>query len=223
MAKAYFTPELFQFLRQLKRNNKRDWFMKNRERYEMVARQPCLRFLTDFQFRLREISPWIKVDPKPHGGSLMRIYRDVRFSANQSPYKTNLGMHFPHAGSKEDVHGASFFLQLEPGECFLAGGCWRPDTRSLARIRDAIAWKGPEWKKATRGVELGGEVLSRPPRGYRADHPMIEDLKRKDLVAAIAFTDEQVCSGKFMNEVVAGCRKLKPLVGFLSQALGLQF
>jgi uncharacterized protein (TIGR02453 family) len=223
MAKAYFTPEVFQFLAQLKRNNKREWFLKNRERYEEVARQPCLRFITDFQFRLREISPWIKSDSKPNGGSLMRIYRDIRFSPNKSPYKTNLGMHFPHAGSKENIHGASFYLNIAPGECFLAGGCWHPDPRSLAKIRDAIVWKSDEWKKATRRLELGGDTLSRPPRGYRADHPMIQDLKRKDFIASIEFTDKQVCGEKFMNEVVAGCRTLAPLVRFLCGAVGLGF
>ena len=105
----------------------------------------------------------------------------------------------------------------------MAGGSWHPDSRSLAKIRDAIAWKGAEWKKTTRGLELDGDRLSRPPRGYRADHPMIEDLKRKDFMALIYFTDKQVCGGKFMNDVVAGCRKIGPLVGFLSKAVGLEF
>lgn len=223
MAKAYFTPEVFQFLVQLKRNNKREWFLKNKARYEEVVRQPCLRFVTDLQFRMREISPWIKVDPKPHGGSMMRIYRDIRFSPNKSPYKTNLGMHFSHAGSKEDIHGAGFYLHIAPGECFLAGGSWHPDPRSLAKIRDAVAWKRAEWKKATRKLELGGEVLSRPPRGYPANHPMIEDLKRKDFIASVEFSDKQVCGEKFMTDVVGGCRTLAPLVGFLSKAVGLGF
>jgi uncharacterized protein (TIGR02453 family) len=223
MAKAYFTPEVFQFLVQLKRNNKRDWFLKNKERYETLAKQPSLNFITDFQFRLRAVSPWIKVDPKPNGGSLMRIYRDIRFSANKTPYKTNIGMHFPHAGTKEDVHGASYFLHVAPGDSFLAGGFWHPDSKSLAKIRDAISWKSAEWKKATRGLELGGDKLSRPPRGYRPDHPMIEDLKRRDFIASIEFTDKQVSSEKFMDDVVAACKKLKPLVGFLSEAAGLRF
>ena len=223
MAKAYFTPEVFRFLVQLKRNNKREWFLKNKARYEEVVRQPCLRFITDLQFRMREISPWIKVDPKPNGGSMMRIYRDIRFSPNKSPYKTNLGMHFSHAGSKEGIHGAGFYLHIAPGECFLAGGSWHPDPRSLARIRDAIAWKSGEWKKATRKLELGGEMLSRPPRGYRADHPMIEDLKRKDFIASVEFSEKQVCGPKFMTDVVAGCRTLAPLAGFLCRSVGLQF
>jgi uncharacterized protein (TIGR02453 family) len=222
-SKAYFTPELFQFLRQLKRNNKREWFMKNRERYEADVRQPCLRFITDFGFHLRHISTWLVADSKPNGGSLFRIYRDVRFSRDKSPYKTHVGMHFRHAGSKENVHGASLYLHLEPGASFLAGGCWLPDARSLAKIRDAIAWKAEDWRAATRKLEFGGDKLSRPPRGYSVDHPMIEDLKRKDFVASVDFADDVVCSRGFMNEVVAGCKKLSPVVGFLSRSLGLQF
>src|SRR6266581_9480548 len=96
MGKAYFSPELFSFLQQIKRNNRRPWFLKNRERYEGVARQPGMRFVVDFGFRLKGISPWIVVDPKPQHGSLQRIYRDVRFSPDKRPYKTWVGMTFPH-------------------------------------------------------------------------------------------------------------------------------
>ena len=224
MPKAYFSDEMFGFLRQLKRNNRREWFLKNKERYERVLRQPCLHFIGDFQFKLRQVSPWLKADPKPNGGSLLRIYRDIRFSADKTPYKTNVGMHFPHAGSKENIHGASFYLHLEPGdESFLAGGCWHPDPRSLAKIRDAIAWKSDDWKRATRGLKLSGDCLARPPRGYSADHPMVEDLKRKDFIALIEFSDGQVCSPRFMSDVVKSCRKLSPLVRFLCQAVRLRF
>jgi len=223
MAKPYFTPELFLFLRQLKRNNKREWFLKNRERYEELVRQPSLRFITDFSFCLREISPWVVADPKPQGGSLFRIYRDVRFSKDKSPYKTHAAMQFRHAGSKENVHGPGYYLHLEPGQCFLAGGCWQPETKSLARIRDAIAWKSDEWKQATRKLELGGDRLSRPPRGYPADHPMIEDLKRKDHIAWIKFDDTLVYGPRFMDKVTRECRHLSPLLRFLSQAVGLRF
>jgi uncharacterized protein (TIGR02453 family) len=223
MPKHYFTPELFQFLRQLKRNNRREWFLKNRDRYEAVVRQPALAFITDFRFRLRQVSPWVVADPKPNGGSLFRIYRDIRFSKDKSPYKTHVAMHFRHAGSKEDVHGAGFYLHLEPGQCFLAAGNWQPEPRTLARIRDAIAWKPEEWKKATRKLSLDGNRLTRPPKGYGADHPMIEDLKFKDYIAGVNFTEAQVCSPNFMNNVVSGCRQLAPMVGFLCRAVGLQF
>jgi len=223
MGKAYFTPELFRFLKQIKRNNRREWFLKNRERYEEAVRQPCLRFLTDFGFRLREVSPWMVANAKPNGGSLMRIYRDIRFSPDKSPYKSHVGMNFPHAGATDEVQGAGYYLHLDPGASFLAAGAWHPERRSLAKIRDAISWKVDEWKKAKRRLQLGGESLTRPPRGYCDDHPMIEDLKRIDFVGSVQFSDAQVCSARFLADVTTAARKLAPLVGFLARAEGLQF
>jgi uncharacterized protein (TIGR02453 family) len=223
MGKAYFGPELVQFLKQIKRNNRRPWFLKNRERYEDVVRQPSLRFITDFGFRLKEISPWMVADAKPNGGSLMRIYRDIRFSPDKSPYKTWVGMNFPHAGATDEVHGAGYYLHLDVGGSFLAAGAWHPDRRSLAKIRDAIAWKADEWKKAKRGLALGGESLTRAPRGYPEDHPLIEDLKRLDFIASFEFPDAQVRGRRFLADVTAAAKKLAPLVGFLARAEGLQF
>jgi uncharacterized protein (TIGR02453 family) len=223
MGKAYFTPELFQFLKQIKRNNRREWFLKNRERYEEHVRQPSLRLVTDLGFRLREVSPWIVANAKPHGGSLMRVYRDIRFSPDKTPYKTHVGMNFPHAGSTEDIHGPGYYLHLDAGASFLAAGAWHPDRKSLAKIRDAIAWKTDEWKKVKRGLELGGETLKRPPRGYGEDHPMIVDLKRVDFIASLEFTDAQVRGANFLAEIAAACKKLAPFVGFLARAEGLQF
>ena len=223
MGKAYFDPELFQFFQQIKRNNRRPWFLKNRERYEQAVRQPCLRLITDFGFRLKEISPWMVVDPKPHGGSLLRIYRDIRFSADKTPYKTWAGISFPHARATEEVHGAGYYLQFEADRSFIAAGAWHPDRRSLAKIRDAISWKGAEWKKAKRGLSLEGDTLKRAPRGYPETHPLIEDLKRTDFVASIEFSNAQVCSPRFLDEATAAAKKLAPLVGFLNRAQGLQF
>jgi uncharacterized protein (TIGR02453 family) len=223
MGKAYFGPELFQFLKQIKRNNRRPWFLKNREHYEEAVRQPCLRFVTDFGFRLRQISPWMVADAKPHGGSLMRIYRDIRFSPDKRPYKTWVGMNFPHAGGTDEVQGAGYYLHLDAGGSFLAAGAWHPERRSLAKIRDAIAWKADEWKKAKRGLELGGESLKRAPRGYPEDHPLIGDLKRLDFIASCEFTDPAVRGTRFLAEVTAAAKKLAPLVGFLARAEGLQF
>ena len=220
---AYFDRRLFQFLTQLRRNNRRTWFLKHKAEFEELARQPSLRFITDLRMRLREISPWLVANPKPVGGSLFRIYRDVRFSKDKSPYKTHIGMHFSHASASEAVHAPGLYFHIEPGGCFLAGGVWQPDPRSLARIRDAIAWKPTEWGKAKRGLELGGETLSRPPRGYAADYPAIEDLKRKDFVASIDVSDTQVCGPRFMTDFLRAARKMTPLLKFLSEAEKLQF
>jgi uncharacterized protein (TIGR02453 family) len=223
MAKTYFSPELFLFLKQIKRNNRRPWFLKNRERYEEVARQPGLRFVVDFGFRLKEISPWIVVDPKPQHGSLQRIYRDVRFSPDKRPYKTWLGMTFPHAGRTEEVRAVGYYLQLEDGESCLYGGTWQPDRRSLAKIRDAIAWKPDEWKKAKRGLNLEGASLTRAPRGYTEGHSLIEDLKRQDFVVGMPFSNAQVCSPRFLSDVTVAAKKIAPLMGFLARAQGLGF
>ncbi len=216
---AYFTPELFVFLKQLRRHNHREWFLKNKDRYEEAAKLPALRFIADLSLRVGEISPWIVASPK----SLFRIYRDVRFSSDKSPYKTHIGMHFSHAAGKE-VHAPGYYLHLEPGSCFAAAGCWHPDPRSLARIRDALAWQQDDWKNVRRQVELSDmEGLSRPPRGYSAEHPFIKDLKRKDFVATVNFADSDVCSPKFLREFVVACKEMAPLVAFLSKALKLGF
>jgi uncharacterized protein (TIGR02453 family) len=223
MGQPYFSPRLLQFLAQLRRNNRRAWFLKHKAEYEEYARQPSLRFITDLRLRLREISPWLVANPKPVGGSLFRIYRDVRFSKDKSPYKTHIGMHFRHASASETVHAPGLYLHLEPGQCFLAGGVWQPDPRSLARIRDAIAWKPEEWRQAKRGLELGGDTLSRAPRGYPADHPLVEDLKRRDFVASVDLSDAQVCSARFMRGFLRDAAKIAPLLKFLSEAEKLRF
>ena len=223
MSQAYFTPQLFQFLEQLRRNNRRTWFLRHKQEFEDLARQPSLRFITDLRLRLCEISPWLVADPKPNGGSLFRIYRDVRFSEDKSPYKTHIGMHFRHASASETVHAPGVYLHLEPRQCFLAGGVWQPDPRSLARIRDAVAWQPAEWRKAKRGLELGGDALSRAPGGYPADHPLVEDLKRKDFVASVDLTQAQICGGRFLSEFLQSARKMAPLLRFLSEAEKLRF
>ena len=223
MAKAYFSPELIHFLQQIKRNNRRPWFLKNRSRYEEFVQQPCLRFIVDFGFRIKQISPWIVVSNKGHGGSLQRIYRDIRFSPDKRPYKTWVGMTFPHASRTEEVRAVGYYFHLEPGESALYGGTWHPDRRSLAKIRDAIAWKPDDWRKAKRGLVLEGDSLRRAPRGYAENHPLIEDLKRCDFVVSISFTNAQVCSPRFLQLVTSAAKKMYPLLAFLSQAQGLQF
>jgi uncharacterized protein (TIGR02453 family) len=223
MGQPYFSPRLFQVLEQLRRNNRRPWFLKHKPEFEEIVRQPSLRFITDLQLRLREVSPWLVANPKPVGGSLFRIYRDVRFSKDKSPYKTHIGMHFQHASSSETVHAPGLYLHLEPKGCFLAGGVWQPDPRSLARIRDAIAWKPDQWRSAKRGLALGGDTLSRAPRGYPADHPLVEDLKRKDFVASLDLRQQQLCGARFMNDFLHGAEKMIPLLRFLSEAEKLRF
>ncbi len=220
---SYFTPDLFAFLRALKRHNNREWFLANKARFEASVRDPALRFIADFGPHLARISPRLVADPRPTGGSMFRIYRDVRFSADKSPYKTHAAAHFFHRASKATGHAPGFYMHLAPGECFVGGGLWHPDTPMLVKIRDAMMESPAAWKRARRGLELEGAFLSRPPRGLDPKHPLIDDLRRKDFVAGRSFTERQVCSPRFMSEVVAECRRLSPLVEFLTKAVGLKW
>ncbi len=219
---AFFRPELFEFLRQLKRRNNREWFAKNKERYQQAVVEPALLFIGSFAPHLAEISPFFVADPRPTRGSLFRIYRDTRFSPDKRPFKTHVGIRFSHASGK-DAHAPVFYLHLEPENCFAAAGVWHPDNRALTRIRTAIAEQPERWAKARRRLELEGDSLTRPPRGYDPKHLFIEDIKRKDFVASVAFSERQVCGPAFMRDFAAACRGMVPLVEFTAKALGLKF
>src|SRR5262249_20461860 len=134
---GYISSDLFQFLRELKSHNQREWFLKNKARYETDVRDPFLRLIGDLRPRLSRVSPHFAVDPSPTGGSMMRMYRDTRFSKDKSPYKTSRSAHFWHVHGEEGMTPA-FYLHLEPGRSFAGGGLWRPPAEGLRRIRQAI-------------------------------------------------------------------------------------
>jgi uncharacterized protein (TIGR02453 family) len=218
---AFFRPELFDFLRQLKRHNDREWFARNKARYLEVVLDPALLFIASFGPHLRRLCPHFVADPRPTRGSLFRIYRDTRFSPDKRPFKTHVGIHFSHASGK-DAHAPVFYLHLEPGNCFAAAGVWHPDNVALTKIRMAIAAEPGRWAKAKGKLELEGDSLRRPPRGFDPNQRFIEDLKRKDLVASAGLTEAQVCGPKFMRDFVAVCKTMLPLVEFTTRALGLE-
>ncbi len=222
------TPALFDFLRELKANNERPWFEANKERYKAEVRDPMLDFIGAFAQPLSEISPHFLADPRPNGGSLFRIYRDTRFSKDKTPYKTNVGAHFRHAAGK-DAHAPGFYLHLEPETCFAGCGVWHPDNDTLGRIRDAIVDRPDPWKRITRAkafrdtFELAGEALKRPPRGYDPEHPLIEDLKRKDFVAITSFPEADASRPDFLERFTEIARKGARFVGFLSESVGVPY
>ena len=127
-------PELFCFVRDLKANNEREWFETHRSRFEDHLREPALEFIHQFGPKLGDISRHFNAIPKPVGGSLFRIYRDVRFSKDKTPYKTHVGIHFRHRQHR-DAHAPGFYLHLEPRACFMGCGIWRPDREALAALR----------------------------------------------------------------------------------------
>jgi uncharacterized protein (TIGR02453 family) len=221
-SKPYFTPDLFDFLRKLKRHNDRDWFSRNKARYEAVVRDPALKFINDFALPLAKLSAHFVADPRPSRGSLFRIYRDTRFSNDKRPFKTHIGIHFLHESGK-DAHAPVFYLHLQPDEPFAAAGVWHPDNVALTKIRTAIVGDPQQWAKVRRKLELEGDSLMRPPKGFDPKHPFVADIKRKDFVASVPLTEAQVCAPTFMRDFAKACRTMLPLVEFTTKGLGLKF
>jgi len=226
--KSHFKRNLFHFLEDLNSNNRREWFEQNRVRYERDVREPVIAFIMDFAPRLKQISTKFIADPRPIGGSMFRIYRDVRFSTDKRPYKTHAAARFPHLMSR-DVHAPGFYLHLEPGNVFFGAGIWRPDAPTLSQIRDFIVANPRPWKKSIDDArfrkrwELKGEALVRPPKGYDPAHPLIEDLKRKDFIAITSCSEADALSPSFIDRFTESCDAASPLMKFLAKALAIQF
>jgi uncharacterized protein (TIGR02453 family) len=217
----YFSPEFFKFLKALSRNNNREWFQNNKSRYEKFVLAPSLRFIRDASKELKTVSPYLVADPRPFGGSLFRIYRDIRFSKDKSPYKTHVAMEFWHRRSGKKAY-AGLYLRLTPGRSFAGAGIWHPDAPTLYKVRSAIVSRPEAWRKVKQaGLRIEGESLKRPPSGFDPAHPFIEDLKLKDLTTGVHFTDAQVIGAKFMKEFIRAGKTLNPLNKFLADALGV--
>jgi uncharacterized protein (TIGR02453 family) len=215
-----FSPSLFAFLGELAENNDREWFAANKARYIAEVQEPALAFIEDIGLRLPEVSRHLVADPRTVGGSLFRIYRDVRFSKDKSPYKAHVGIQFRHARAR-DVHAPGFYLHLEPGSVFMGCGIWHPDAGALHAIRTAIASRPSRWQAivedpAFRGTfRLGGDALKRPPAGFDRDHPLIEDLKRKDFIAIADLSESEVTASGFLTRFLDLCRDAGDFMRFL--------
>lgn len=217
-----FNEAAFRFLRDLKANNDRDWFLANKDRYEADVKGPMLAFVLAFAEPLAGISRHFVADPRPVGGSMFRIHRDARFSRDKSPYKTNVGAQFRHEACTRDVHAPGFYLHLEPGACFVSTGLWHPDPDSLRKVREEIAAHPKAWLALkAKGLEVGGEALKRVPAGFTPDHPCAEDLKLKDFYTHVPLTDREVCAPDFLARYAQACAQGAPLVRFLTRALEL--
>jgi uncharacterized protein (TIGR02453 family) len=224
----YFTSATFRFLSQLATHNERDWFNANKARFVSDVQEPALQFIADFAPKLAGISKHLVADPRPQGGSLFRIYRDTRFSKDKTPYKTHVAMRFGHDAGP-GVHAPGLYLHIEPGASYAGAGLWRPETALARTIREAIVADPAGWKKAAHGKAFlkrftpDGESLARPPQGFDADHPLIEDLKRKDFVAGTRLDDDLVTSDRLLAEYTAMGKTASPFLAFLTEAIGLEF
>lgn len=223
-----FTPATLKFLKALRKNNNREWFNEHKADYEALVREPALDVIGAMVEPLRNISPQFEAVPKKVGGSLMRIYRDTRFGHDKTPYKTNIGIQFRHRLGK-DVHAPGFYLHIEPQEFFVGVGIWRPDSAALAKIRAAIAEKPDQYRAALvhrpfkQNFEMAGDSLKRPPRGFAADHPLIDELKRKDFIAVKTLTEADILSPALIQKITRLFDHATPLMAFLCNAIGVKF
>jgi uncharacterized protein (TIGR02453 family) len=219
------------FLRRLRRNNRREWFERNRAVYEREIRDPMRALVEEMDVRLARLAPELVGDPKR---SIFRIHRDVRFSADKSPYKTNAACQFYHcdagrgAGQDATGAGAGLYFQLAPGECFVAGGMWMPARPALDRIREAIAdqpvdfaslLRAPAFRRRYRRLDREA-LLKRMPRGYAESHPAAEWLRYRSFTATRTMTDREIQSPGLPGILERDFAALVPLVRWLNGAIG---
>jgi uncharacterized protein (TIGR02453 family) len=227
-----FRPAALTFLRSIKRNNRREWFEENRERYEVDVKRPMQILVEEMDARLGAFAPELVGDPKR---SVFRIHRDVRFSKDKSPYKTHVAAWFHHRDAghtvgTQAVHGgAGLYVHVEPGASMLAGGIWMPPTTALKRLRDEIAedHESLEAILADRAFRrsfgpLSTEaMLTRTPRGYDPEHPAAELLRRRSFTVSRMLTDDEVLSARLPDTLAKHYERMLPFVRWLNRALGL--
>jgi uncharacterized protein (TIGR02453 family) len=220
--------DFFRFFTELTENNNRSWFNENRDRYVESVVNPMCEFIVAIAPQLKRISPCFTADPRPHGGSMFRIYRDTRFARDKTPYKTHAACHFRHQAGR-DAHAPGFYAHFAVDGLMFGGGIWRPPPGHLATIREYIVDNPAEWARISRSRPvrarggIRGDRLVRPPRGYDPGHEHIEDLKHKSFYV---MTEEQAAlarSPELVDEVAAAFRAAAGLNRFLAEALGLPF
>jgi uncharacterized protein (TIGR02453 family) len=223
-----FSPNTFRFLDELAANNNRNWFEQHKNNYELLVRTPALQFIEAMAPALASFAPSFRADTRKIGGSLMRVYRDTRFSRDKTPYKTNIGIQFRHQLGK-DMHAPGFYLHIAADECFFAVGCWHPEADELGRIRDLIVEKPDQWsaicsdKKFNAHWSLAGDSLSRPPRGFDINHPLIADIKRKDFIALAPLTKAEVTGKGLVKLAEKQFTATVPFMRFLCEAVGAPY
>ena len=224
-----FTKDLTRFLADLGKHNDKEWFAENKARYEESYLEPAREFIRAMEPRLAKISKHLTADDRKSGGSMMRIYRDVRFGKDKRPYNEHLSMVFHHAVGKK-VPAPGYYLRITAEGATLGAGIWQPETAAVAKIREHIVKSGAAWKKARDDAaqkrawgKLVGESLKRPPRGFDAEHPLIEDLKRKDFVLFREVSAASVSRKDFADKTAEAYAKAKPLMRFVCKSLDLPF
>jgi len=218
-----FPKKGLQFFRKLKRNNNRVWFERHKHEYEEYLKLPMQSFIFSLQPYFASFAPEFDLSPKR---SIFRIYRDIRFSNDKTPYKTHIAAHFVLRGKEKGFVGSGYYFHVEPGEVFIGGGIYMPDSDQLKGIRNAIAQHSDEFlsilgnrKFKKRFGNLEGNTLQRIPKGYDESHPMAEWLKLKQFFVGKSLPEASSHKATLVDTVAAICKDAAPLVKFLNRAV----
>jgi uncharacterized protein (TIGR02453 family) len=222
---AGFPPETLRFLRALKRNNNREWFQENKTVFEEKVKAPMIQLVEALGGAIQGFAPELNTDPKR---AIFRIYRDTRFSADKTPYKTQIAAHFsPRSPNKQGYAG--LYFHLSPEEVLIAGGIYMPGPAELREIRNYIATHGGELRKILKNPrhkkyygDLQGEKAKRAPRGFAPDHPELDLLRFKHY---IAWTEKPVSvaeTSELFPAILEGFIAAMPLVRYLNVPLGIK-
>ncbi len=230
---SFFDARSLAFLRGLARNNRKDWFEAHRDDYDTHVKAPMAALIEEMDVRFRRFAPEMVGDPKR---SMFRIYRDVRFAKDKSPYKTHAACWFFHEGASSKVGreadggGAGLYFHLQPGASFVGGGCWMPPRPALNKFRAAIAANPKAFEKLVLapvvkrrfGALSEESKLTRVPRGFDCDHPAGEWLKLQSFTLGTKLTDAQVTSAKLGTTLQDHFAAMLPLVRWLNATLGFK-
>ncbi|MBL7847705.1 MAG: DUF2461 domain-containing protein [Cyclobacteriaceae bacterium] len=215
-------PQILKFLAALKKHNDRVWFEKNKDQY-LQAKENFELFIEQFLNELIQFNPSLAgLNPKKLP---FRIYRDVRFSKDKSPYKVNMGAGISPGGKMMQEPG--YYLHIEPGGCFLAGGMYMPDPSNLSKIRQEIDYNGDKLEKILKDKTFKKwfsgfddfDKMKTAPKGYAKDHPRLDWLRHRSYIVSHKFTDAEVKDKKFLKKLVEASKAMKPLNEFLREAM----
>lgn len=217
-----FPRESMIFFKQLKRNNNRKWFEKHKEEFESYVRLPMQSFITSLQPHFTRFAPEFDLNPMR---SIFRIYRDIRFSQDKTPYKTHIAAHFVLRGRLKGFVGTGYYVEIAPEELYVGGGIYIPDNDQLRKIRNAIETCGEEFLSIVESrrfkrlfTPFNWSKLQRVPKGYDENHSMAEWLKYKQFFVGVSWPVSKCYRESFVKETANIFEELTPLVQFLKKA-----
>jgi len=217
---SIISKDTFHFLNQIRLNNNKPWFEKNRPQYEK-ARSEYMGFVSKLLESFRKIEAIPEKEPAKY---IQRIYRDIRFSKDKTPYKSHFSSIFERGPENKNC---PVYLHIQPGKSMIGGGLWDPSPETLKKIRQEIDYNSIGLKKVTNSKDfltyfgkISGSKLSRPPKGYEADNPNVELLKYKQLYVQRFFDDELVLSKQLVPEIVKTYKAALPFFAFFDVAMG---